>query len=533
MTSTTTDPTAVTTDAAGLAPRLTSASPIAPLLATDGYKHSHRQVYPDGTTRILINWTNRSNHHMPESSHAVVFGLQAFVQRSLVEAWAPFFAADEDEVVALFEQALLNYFGPNGIGSDHVRALHRLGYLPLRVCALPEGTLAPIGVATLTVENTVDEFFWLPNYIETALSASIWHPSTVATKALEYRDLMEEWADRTGADRASLDFAAHDFSMRGQTSIESAAASGAGHLLSFLGTDSMPTLDFVDRYYPALPGSDAGNGMVGASVPATEHSVMCVRGAEGELETFEQILEVYPTGIVSAVSDGFDLFKVVTETLPALKDRIMGRDGKLVVRPDSGDPVDIVTGTVHGVDEAELTREGRTPEEKGVVELLDEEFGHTVNAAGYKVLDGHIGVIYGDSITLDRARRIYERLAAKGYASDNVVLGIGSYTYQYMTRDNLGSAVKATWALVDGEPVDIQKDPKTGSGKKSAKGRIALHRDETGEIRQEDEASSEAEAASLLQPVWVDGRFVVHQSFADVRATLATERAARAARRAS
>lgn len=516
-----------TTTTTGLEPRTTTASPIAPLLAVDGYKHSHRQVYPQGTTRILINWTNRSNAHMPESTHAVVFGLQAFVQRYLVEAWAPFFAADEDTVADLFEQALQGYFGPNHIGVDHVRALHRLGYLPLEIRALPEGTLAPIGVATLTVENTVDEFFWLPNYIETALSASIWHPSTVATKALAYRDLMEEWAERTGADPASIDFAAHDFSFRGQSSIESAAAGGAGHLLSFLGTDSMPSLDFIDRYYPG------DNGWVAASVPATEHSVMCVRGADGELETFEQILDVYPTGIVSAVSDGFDLFKVITETLPQLKDRITARDGKLVIRPDSGDPVDIVTGTVHGVPRDVLLRDGRTHEEKGVVELLDELFGHTVNAEGYKVLDQHIGVIYGDSITLDRARRIYERLAAKGYASDNIVLGIGSYTYQYMTRDNLGSAVKATWALVDGQPVDIQKDPKTGSGKKSAKGRIALHRDADGEIRQTDQATPEDEATSLLQPVWVDGRFQVHQSFADVRQVLRTERAARAARRAT
>ncbi|WP_375334524.1 hypothetical protein [Curtobacterium sp. MCPF17_011] len=208
---------------------------------------------------------------------------------------------------------------------------------------------------------------------------------------------------------------------------------------------------------------------------------------------------------------------MLTEVLPQLEDRITARDGKLVIRPDSGDPVDIVTGTVHGVDEAELFAADRSDEQKGVVELLDQ----------------HIRVIYGDSITPDRARRIYERLAAKGYASDNVVLGIGSYTYQFMTRGNLGSAVKATWALVDGEPVDIQKDPKTGSGKKSAKGRIALHRDATGEIRQTDQATPEDEATSLLQPVWVDGRFTVLQSFADVRETLRRERADRAARRAA
>ena len=507
-----------------LAPRITTASPIAAVLATDGYKQSHRMLYPSGTTRILINWTNRSNKHMPGSSHAVVFGLQAFAQQYLTEAWAPFFAADEDEVCDLFEAALLGYFGPNEIGSDHIRSLHRLGYLPLRIAALPEGTLAPIGVATLTVENTHDAFFWLPNYIETALSASIWHPATVATIALEYRDIMERWAAATGGDAASIDFQAHDFSMRGQTSIESAAASGAGHLLSFLGTDSMPSLDFIDRYYPG------DNGWVAASVPATEHSVMCVRGEAGEKETFEQILDTFPAGIVSAVSDGYDLFKVVTEILPALRDRIMARDGKLVIRPDSGDPVDIITGErLAGVE-----YDGpATPADRGVVELLDEEFGHTVNEAGFKVLDSHIGVIYGDSITLDRAERIFQRLADKGYASTNVVLGVGSYTYQMVTRDNLGSAVKATWALIDGEAVNIQKDPKTGGpGKKSALGRIALHRDAAGEIVQTDEATSEQEATSLLETVWEDGSFVKLQSFADVRATLAAERAARAARAA-
>lgn len=514
--------------------RITTASPIAALLSTDGYKQSHRLLYPPKTTRILVNWTNRSNAYLPGSSHAVVFGLQAFAQSYLTEAWAPFFAADENEVCELFEKALLAYFGPNDIGSDHVRALHRLGYLPLKIAALPEGTLAPIGVATLTIENTIDEFFWLPNYVETALSASIWHPGTVATIAVQYRELMEDWARRTNPEGlAGVDFQAHDFSMRGQTTIESAAASGAGHLLSFLGTDSMPAFDFIDRYYPG------DNGWVGASVPATEHSVMCIRGEKGELETFEQILDTFPTGIVSAVSDGFDLFKVVTEVLPALRDRIMARDGKLVIRPDSGDPVDIMTGetiltTPEETDAYAAAKAAGTlsNEALGVVELLGEIFGYTVNEQGFKVFDSHIGVIYGDSITLDRAQRTFERLAAKGWASTNVVLGIGSYTYQMVTRDNLGSAVKATWALVDGESVDIQKDPKTGgSGKKSAKGRIVLHRDATGEIVQSDGATEADEADSLLQPVWVDGHFVTLQSFADVRAVLTAERAARAARR--
>ena len=532
-----------------LAPRITTASPIAALLGIDGYKLSHKDLYVQpgsgigdntGTTRILINWTNRSNKFMPGSSHAVVFGLQAFIQSFLVEAWAPFFAASEDEVVDLYEKVLAGYLGPNPIGSDHIRALHQLGYLPLRIKALPEGTLAPIGVATLTVENTHDSFYWLPNYIETALSASIWHPGTVATIALEYRELLEQWALRTDpAGIAGVDFQAHDFSMRGQSSIDSAAASGMGHLLSFLGTDSMPSIDYVDRFYAG------DNGWVAASVPATEHSVMCIRGEQGELETFRQILDTFPTGIVSAVSDGYDLFKVLTDVLPELKERILARDGKLVIRPDSGDPVDIMTGEYNAYDiegsdevadrrgfyETEKAAGRMSNEAQGVVEILGDIFGYTVNEQGYKVLDSHIGVIYGDSINLDRALRTMQRLEAKGWASTNVVFGIGSYTYQMVTRDNLGSAVKATWGLVNGISTDIQKDPKTGGGgKKSAKGRIALHRDETGEIYQVDEQSAEEAETGLLELVWENGSFYKHQSFADVRAVLKQEREARAER---
>ncbi|MFJ3393357.1 nicotinate phosphoribosyltransferase [Leifsonia aquatica] len=514
-----------------LAPRLTTPSPVAAVFDVDGYKQSHRNIFPSGTSRVLINWTNRSNKYLPGSTHAVVFGVQAFAQSYLTEAWAPFFAADADEVCRLFEETLLSYFGPDAdISSDHIRSLHALGYLPLRIKALPEGTLAPIGVATLTIENTQADFFWLPNYIETALSASIWHPATTATIALEYRELMERWAAHTGGDLSAVDFQAHDFSMRGQSSLESAAASSAGHLLSFLGSDTMSSIDWIRRYYPG------DNGWVAASVPATEHSVMCIRGQRGELETFNAILDAYPTGIVSAVSDGFDLFQVVTEVItePALKARIMGREGKLVIRPDSGDPVDIIAGEFAATDEE--TRNTRlSNEQKGVVELLWDQFGGIVNELGYKVLDSHIGVIYGDSITLERAERIFERLEAKGFASTNVVLGIGSYTYQMVSRDTLGSAVKATFAIVDGEPVDIQKDPKTAGSvsKKSAKGRIALYRDESGEIYQLDQRTEGdvADPANLLQTVWEDGAFLVHQSFADVRATLKAERAARDSRR--
>ncbi len=514
-------------------PRLTTASPIAALLAADGYKLDHRRAYGPGVTAILINWTNRSNKLQPGSTHAVHFGVQAFCQQYLTEAWAPFFQADEDFVCSEYERVVTAYIGANEIGSDHIRALHRKGYLPITVRSLPEGTLAPFGVPTVLIENTDADFFWLPNYIETALSASIWHPSTVATVALEYRELMEAWARKTGGDLAAIDFQGHDFSFRGQASIDAAAASGAGHLLSFLGTDTMPSFDFIDRYYPG------DNGWVGASVPATEHSVMCLRGQAGELETFSRILDLYPTGIVSAVADGYDFFGVLTNVLPQLKDKILTRNGKLVIRPDSGDPVDIITGEAIVYDqgglefyESEKAAGRMTNEDRGAIDLLGDTFGYTLNNEGYKVLNEHVGLIYGDSITLDRAQRIFERLEAKGWASTNVVLGIGSFTYQYMTRDNLGSAVKATWALVDRENVDIQKDPKTGNGKKSAKGRLAVLRDTSGELTLIEQATPDQEEESEIQPLWVDGEFVRLQSFADVRATLKAERAARAERNA-
>ena len=226
----------------------------------------------------------------------------------------------------------------------------------------------------------------------------------------------------------------------------------------FKGSDSIPAARAMERVYGEVTGF---------SVPATEHSVMCAGGQETEAETYNRILDIYPSGIVSIVSDTWDYFKVLTETIPAMKDRIMARDGKVVIRPDSGDPVDIVCGTVvHG---------GVTPEQKGTIELLDETFGHTLDSAGLKVLDSHIGVIYGDGMNQERIKLMLDRMVAKGYSPLNIVFGIGAYTYQFMTRDELGFAFKATAVKQDGEWVSIQKDPKTDPGKKSLTGRQDTH----------------------------------------------------------
>lgn len=503
-------------------------APVAPLFQTDAYKLGHIRQYElaGNTTQVYSNFTNRKSR-IDGIDHVVHFGLQAFLQRYATDAFAPFFEADEDLVCDLYEERVTGILGPEnakGIGTDHIRALHRKGYLPLEFKAVPEGTPVPIGVPSFTIENTEPEFFWLTNYIETVLSAEVWQASTSATIAHRFRGILEAGAKRTGGPIAAVDWQGHDFSFRGMSSSETAAMSGAGHLLSFTGTDSLVSLEWIDNYY--------GGAYTAGSVPATEHSVMCTGIATvGERELFSRILDLYPTGIVSVVSDTFDLWKVVTEYLPSLKDKVMARDGKIVVRPDSGNPVDILTGLLP---DAGLTKMGLTDEEldawfaeqgpagKGVVELLWDAFGGTVNEKGFKELDPHVGVIYGDSITAERAQAIIDRLAAKGFASTNVVFGLGSYTYQYNTRDTFSSAIKATLAIVDGVEYNLFKNPVTDDGtKKSATGRLAVLRDADGKLYLQQKATPEQEAASELQTVWKDGQFVRKQTFAEVREVLA------------
>jgi nicotinamide phosphoribosyltransferase len=481
---------------------------INPLMLIDFYKADHRRQYPEGTELVYSNFTPRKSRQT-ENDNLVFFGLQYFVKEYLIKQWnVGFFNQPKEKIIADYKRRMDNALGKDSIPIEHVAELHDLGYLPLIVKGLPEGTIVSPKIPVVTVYNTEPKFFWLTNYLESLMSAILWKPSTSATTALQYRKVFNEYALSTVSDK-NIDFVnwqGHDFSFRGMSGIEDACISAAGHLLSFYGTDTVPAIEFHELYYNA----NSDNELIGGSVPATEHSVMCMGTKDDEIGTFERLIsELYPNGIVSIVSDTWDFWKVITEFLPELKSKILARNGKVVIRPDSGDPVKIIIGDENATP--------GSPEFKGAIECMWEVFGGTITDKGYKLLDSHIGLIYGDSITLQRQKQILEGLKKKGFSSFNVVLGIGSYTYEYVTRDTYGFAMKATYGEVNGEGRNIFKDPKTDDGtKKSAKGLLAVH-EVNGKLILKDQCTWEEEKEGLLKTVFENGKVLNEQSLSEIR----------------
>lgn len=484
---------------------------INPLNAIDFYKTDHRRQYPQGTTEVYANFTPRSGRLAKvldsDDIRVVFFGLQYFIKDYLIDCWNEnFFQQDKKTVISAYQRRMDTSLGVGAIPLEHICALYDLGYLPLKIKALPEGSLVSIGIPLLTVVNTHPDFFWLTNYIESVMSCYLWKPITSATTAYQYKKLMTNYALKTGTPLDFIPFQCHDFSFRGLSSVQDAIISGAAHLTSFCGTDTVLAIDLLENYYSA----NADHEMIGVSVAATEHSVMAMGMQDGELETFRRLIEdLYPKGIISVVADTWDFWKVITEYTVILKNKILARDGKLVIRPDSGDPVKIICG--------DFRAPQGSPEYKGAVECLWEIFGGSLSPTGYKMLDSHIGLIYGDSITLDRADNILQRLDKKGFASGNVVFGIGSYTYQYVTRDNLGFAVKATSGIVNGDRRDIFKNPKTDGGtKKSAKGLLRVEENSNTYVLYEQQ-TVEQEKQGALKIVFLDGKLVKSYTLSDIR----------------
>lgn len=579
---------------------------------TDGYKIAHGSMYADGTEVVYSNLTPRSDKIYLRNctkfydGKLVFVGAQGAVQE-IVELWDAFFTAPKDFVIAQFARRMAGYLGGEVAATQQLSALYDLGYLPLRIKALPEGSKVPMGVPVLTIVNTNKKFFWLTNYLETVLSDLTWKTSTNATIAAEYKAICKHYAAMTGTDDFTVSIQCHDFSMRGMSGPEDAARAGFAHLTSFIGTDTLPAMDYAEDYYDADPA-----GLIAISVPATEHAVATsnILYLEDQIQLkgvfhnsrliaetdfmADLITRKFPTGIVSYVADSFDFWAVLTDVLPALKDVILAREasavapGKLVIRPDSGDPVQVICGTLEGAfetleeaieeinaqhyeeageacegsynmgndvyistvyvkDEAkyyelstafEYNRHDKqyyyidnygadagktkakqiepTPEQKGAIQLLWETFGGTITDKGYKMLDSHIGLIYGDSITTKRAEEILRRLADRGFASGNVVFGVGSYTYQCNTRDTFGFAVKATYTEVNGVRLNIFKDPATDSKKKSAKGLLRVNRNDEGVFVLEDEVSL-AEEGGELATIFENGEFVRRTSLEEIR----------------
>ncbi|MGY8607377.1 nicotinate phosphoribosyltransferase [Gluconobacter cerinus] len=494
---------------------------------TDFYKTGHAQMIPEGTSVIYTNYTARSSRLMralPDyDGKAVVLGLQRAVQ-DIVELWdRSFFSQPRERVLARFRRRLKNS-QPDNCDIDaivgHFGQLHDLGYLPLRIKTLPEGRRVGMKVPFMTVMNTHAEFAFLTNYLETVFSDETWKTVVNATTAFEYRRLLQRAAIRTTGSADGVLFQAHDFSMRGMSGLHDAGNSGIAHLACFLGTDTIAAIDVAEEQYPEAPGKP--DILYGTTVPATEHLVMCLGGRDTELETFRKLVcEKFPRGAVSIVSDTWDFFRTVTEYATALKEDILARKpdssglAKVVFRPDSGDPVKIICGDPDAP-------EGSN-EHKGAVECLYDVFGGERLPTGFIQLSPAVGTIYGDSITLERASAIIDGLAMKGFASTNVVFGVGSFTYQHVTRDSLSITSKGTYAVVDGEPRNLLKEPATDDGtKKSATGLLRVDLVE-GEYVLRENVTPEEEAGGELAVLFEDGKFVRTTAFSEIRANIDLE----------
>jgi nicotinamide phosphoribosyltransferase len=523
------------------------------LYNSDGYKVGHKAMLASGTTRLYGTWIPRSTKHAGKDINKIVSFGQQLVVKWLHEEFKENFFNIKKAYALQFTKDMSLYLG-QPFNGEHFGKLWDLGYLPIQIQSLPEGIETDPNIPHMTFINTVDGFAWLTLYLETFISSLAWKASTSATLALAYKRRCHEWVMKTDPTNAWLiPWLCHDFSARGLDPY-SQISSGLGHATSFMGSDTLAVIPSARFFY-----NEPQDQVCIGSVNASEHSVSTTKiFTVGEKQMIIDWLKEFPIGILSIVADTFDLWKLITEYLtdPEVKALILARDGKLVIRPDSGDPVDIICGLnkIPGTwskEEdgkyyhstcgfiGELSQyEVSKGEYKGVIELLWDIFGGTINEQGYKVLDSHIGAIYGDSINLERQIQIYERLATKGFAATNIVLGIGSFTYQFNTRDTFGFAAKGAWFEVEeiidyeysnesnGQPIykksgySIYKDPITDDtkSKKSLKGfQFVQFNDGKCEVISEAMEEVAYSNANFLQTIYKDGIFLNETTLTEIR----------------
>lgn len=480
-----------------------------PMLLIDFYKAVHSDMLPEKIEKSVSYFTPRMSR-VKMWDEVVMFGLQAFVKTYLIEYFHDnFFALPLDKVVGEYERILNASLGKNAFKSEKIVKLHQLGYLPIEIKAIAEGTKVPMHVPMFEITNTHPDFAWLPQALESLISAEMWHPMLSATVGAAYRKIVNHYYDISVDDEISRARALGDFSFRGQECLQSAVKSSAGWCLSFLNTATVPVIPFLEQMYLC----DCEKEPVAFGAVSTEHSVMCSNYAvDGDEETLLKRLlrEVYPDTSFSAVLDSYDYWNVIDVILPRIKEDILAHNGCMLMRGDSGDCVEVVTKTVF---------------------KLWDQFGGTINAKGYKVLDPHVKAIYGDSITIQRCRQIYEILIKNGFACSNVSLGVGSFSMQCVeedgelkpfTRDTFSSCIKATYCEVDGKPIPIFKNPKDGGFKKSQKGLCYVYRDENGKLAYQDGYTKDdlPKEGNLLETVFKDGKMIKEQSLAQIRQRL-------------
>ncbi|MDE5866686.1 MAG: nicotinate phosphoribosyltransferase [Lachnospiraceae bacterium] len=476
-----------------------------PMLLIDYYKAVHAEMLPEKITKSVSYFTPRMSR-IARWDKVVMFGLQGFIKTYLIDYFnKEFFERPFEDVIAEYKRVLDHTLGEGVYGIEKIEKLHRLGYLPIEIVALPEGTRVPVHVPMFGITNTHPDFAWLPQALESLISAESWHPMIAATVGYTYREIVNRYYDLTCDDSLEKARALGAFDFRGEECTESAIKAGAGWCLSFLNTATVPVVPYLEHLYCC----DCTKEPVAFGSPSTEHAVMCSNYAvDGDEITFLRRLltDIYPNASGSVVLDSYDYWNVIDNILPQLKEEILSHNGCMLMRGDSGDCVEVVTKTVF---------------------KLWEEFGGTINSKGYKVLNPHVKAIYGDSITVQRCEQIYNILEKNGFACSNVALGVGSFSFQCIeedgilkpfTRDTFSSCIKATYCEIDGKPYPIFKDPKDGGFKKSQKG-CCIVSEENGELQYRDELDWE-EAASdgnLLQTVFKDGALIKEQSLLEIR----------------
>ena len=482
-------------------------SRINPMLLIDFYKAVHAEMLPKEITKSVSYFTPRMSR-VKMWDKVVMFGLQGFVKTYLIDYFNEcFFERSLDEVIGEYRRIMDAALGKNAYKIEKIEKLHKLGYLPIEVFSLPEGARVPMQVPMFGITNTHEDFAWLPQSLESLISAESWHPMLAATVGATYRDIVNKYYELTCDDDITKAKALGAFDFRGEECTESAIKAGAGWCLSFLNTATVPTIPYLEQYY----NCDCTKEPVAFGSPSTEHSVMCSNYAiDGdEITLLRRLLtEIYPNTSFSAVLDSYDYWNIIENVLPQLKDEIMAHNGCMLMRGDSGDCVEVVTKTVF---------------------KLWDEFGGTVNSKGYKVLDSHVKAIYGDSITIQRCEEIYKILMENGFACSNVALGVGSFSMQCVeedgilkpfTRDTFSSCIKATYCEIAGTPYPIFKNPKDGGFKKSQKGCCVVKLDENGNYTYKDEFTWEEavnNSDNKLETIFKDGKMVKEQSLAEIR----------------